>query len=109
MHRSQWPTSCPGRVRFLRPFRDEAVSSSPPPLRFGLLLLAPLAERCSLGTAPHCGAASSSPPPLRFGLLLLAPLDKRCSLGTAPHCGASSSSPPPPRFAGLLLAPLGVS
>src|SRR5204862_7097791 len=34
-------------------------------------------NRCSLATAPHCGAghdASASPPPLRFGLLLLAPL-----------------------------------
>src|SRR5947207_13031854 len=64
------------------------LSSSPPPLRFGVLLLASLDDRYSLGTAPHCGAESSSPPSLRFGVLLLASLDNRYSLGTAPHCGA---------------------
>src|SRR5689334_23188501 len=39
------------------PVGPHPLSLSPPPLRFGLLLLAPLDNRCSLGTAPHCGAA----------------------------------------------------
>ena len=76
--------------------------SSPPPLRFGLLLLASLDNRCSLGPPPHCGGthagvwrrlrcASALAPP-RFARTSQCRLARRRTAAALPPASSAAAS-----------------